>query len=241
MNTRTNKTNSFFSNSLGGIFYNPFYLVRKELYNGIAQWAPQCRGRLIDLGCGTKPYRHLFTGVDSYTGLDIAESGNHDGKSAIDLYYDGKTFPLENNSVDVLFSSETFEHIFNLPDILKEIQRVLKPGGQLLLTCPFFWPEHEVPFDYARYSSFAMNHMLDEHGFEMVEHQKTGHYLSTVIQAKALYRYFIVNRIPVLKPLLFVLLVSPLFIWANVLNLILPQSMKRKDLYLNHIILAKKR
>ena len=86
-----------------------------------------------------------------------------------------------------------------------------------------------------------MKHMLDEHGFEMVEHQKTGHYLSTVIQAKALYRYFIVNRIPVLKPLLFVLLVSPLFIWANVLNLILPKSMKRKDLYLNHIILAKKR
>jgi SAM-dependent methyltransferase len=242
VNTRNkNKTNSFFTNSRWGLCYNPFYFVRKELYEGIAKHAPHLKGKLIDLGCGTKPYQHLFTQVESYTGLDIAVSGNSDGKSAIDLYYDGVTFPLENNSIDVLFSSETFEHIFNLPVIVAEIQRVVKPGGHILITCPFFWPEHEVPYDYARYSSFAITHMLNEHGFDIVEHTKTGHYLQTVWQAKALYRYFIINRIPWLKPVLFLLFITPLFLWGSLLNKIMPQSMKRKDLYLNHIILAKKR
>lgn len=138
VNTRNkNKTNSFFTNSRWGLCYNPFYFVRKELYEGIAKHAPHLKGKLIDLGCGTKPYQHLFTQVESYTGLDIAVSGNSDGKSAIDLYYDGVTFPLENNSIDVLFSSETFEHIFNLPVIVAEIQRVVKPGGHILITCPF--------------------------------------------------------------------------------------------------------
>ncbi len=223
-----------------GIFFNPFYLVRKELYNGIAHYNKGLKGQLIDLGCGTKPYQHLFTEVTSYVGLDIEQSGNVDGKTAVDLFYDGKTFPLNNNSIDVVFSSETFEHIFNLPEILAEIHRVLKKDGQLLFTCPFFWPEHEAPFDYARYTSFALQHMLKEHGFEIVHQHKTGHYILVLLQAIALYIFYIINRVPIIKPILFVVFISPLFILGNVLNQILPTIMKRKDLYFNHIILAKK-
>lgn len=240
-NSTSNKTNSFFSNSIWGAFFNPFYFVRRELYQGIARYAPLMQGRIIDLGCGTKPYQHLFVAATSYIGLDIEHSGNTDQKSAIDLYYDGVTFPLENESIDGVFSSETFEHIFNLPHILDEIHRVLKPGGQLLFTCPFFWPEHEVPYDYARYTSFALTHLLRERGFDIVAQEKTGHYLLALLQGKALFRYFIVNRIPVISPILFILFITPLFLWGNLLSAILPAKLKRRDLYLNHIVLVKKR
>jgi len=64
--------------------------------------------------------------------------------------------------MDGVFSSETFEHIFNLEEIIKEINRVLKKEGLLLATCPFLWPEHEVPYDYARYTSFAMKNLLEK-------------------------------------------------------------------------------
>lgn len=231
---------AYYSNSRWGMFYNPFYFVRKELYNGIATHASGFKGKLVDLGCGTKPYEHLFENVSSYIGLDIEYSGNKEGKSDVDVYYDGKTFPFESNSIDTLFSSETFEHIFNLPEILDEIQRVLKPGGQLLFTCPFFWPEHEVPFDFARYTSFALQHMLKQKGFSIESETKTGHYLIVLWQARALYLYFLINKIPVLSQVFFILFISPCFIIGSLLSYLLPKRLKRQDLFLNHVILAKK-
>ena len=239
-NLKANKNNHFFSKNRWGLFYNPFYFTRKELYKGIARHAASFHGDMIDLGCGTKPYKHEFKNVSKYIGLDIEHSGNWDTKEMIDVFYDGKTFPFKDQSIDGVFSSETFEHIFNLEEIIAEINRVLKKDGHLLITCPFFWPEHEVPYDYARYSSFGIKHLLEKHGFVIVEQQKTGNYITAMLQMQALYHYYFINKIPVLSALFFVLFISPLFILGSLLNTILPNRMKRKDLYLNNVLFAKK-
>ena len=238
--TKANKTNTLFSKKRSGILFNPFFLIRKELYKAIEKQAPLFKGKLVDLGCGTKPYAHEFVNVSEYIGMDIEHSGNSDSKSYIDVFYDGKTFPFESNSIDGIFSSETFEHIFNLEEIIPEIQRVLKPGGMLLATCPFFWPEHEVPYDYARYTSFAIQHLLKKNGFEIVHYEKTGNFFTSMIQMQALYLYFYINKIPILSSLFFILFITPIFLFGEVFNLLLPSFMKRKDLYLNNVILAKK-
>lgn len=239
-NSKQKKTNAFFSKKRTGVFYNPLFFTRKELYKAISDKAPLFKGKLIDLGCGTKPYAHEFMHVNEYIGLDIEQSGNHDTKSYIDIFYDGKTFPLENDSVDGVFSSETFEHIFNLEEIIAEINRVLKKGGLLLATCPFLWPEHEVPYDYARYTSFAIKNLLERHGFEILAYEKTGNFFTAMLQMQALYLYFFINKIPLLGPVFFILFISPIFILGSLINKILPKFMKRKDLYLNNVILAKK-
>ena len=236
----SDKSNSFFSNAISGIFLNPYFLIRQKLYQAIAEWAPTLNGKIVDLGCGTKPYKHLFTSCSLYLGLDIEVSGNTDSKKEVDIYYNGKTFPLESNSVDHVFSSETFEHIFNLEEILQEIHRVLKPGGQLLATCPFFWPEHEKPYDFARYSSFGIIHLLNKSGFEIVQYRKTGTYVSSMLQMQALYLYFFINKIPIFSYLFFWVFITPLFVLAIFLEWMLPQRILRSDLYLNNIILAKK-
>ncbi|MBK8496718.1 MAG: methyltransferase domain-containing protein [Chitinophagaceae bacterium] len=85
--------------------------------------------------------------------------------------------PFDNDQFDAVFSSEVFEHIFNLEEILPEINRVLKPGGKLLFTCPFAWPEHEIPYDFARYSSFGIKAVVERQGFTVIEQYKTGHFL----------------------------------------------------------------
>jgi SAM-dependent methyltransferase len=239
-NYKPNKTNTFFSNKRVAAFYNPLYFTRKELYKAIAQLAPALHGKVIDLGCGTKPYEHLFIHANEYIGLDIEQSGNKDTKSCVDVFYDGHTFPFENNSMDGVFSSETFEHIFNLEEIIKEINRVLKKEGLLLATCPFLWPEHEVPYDYARYTSFAMKNLLEKNGFEIITFEKTGNFFIGVLQMQALYLYFFINKIPLLSSLFFILFISPIFVFGGAINKILPKFMKRKDLYLNNVILAKK-
>lgn len=234
------KINPFFSKKRIGVFYNPFYLIRRGLYLGIENYASQFSGKLIDLGCGTKPYLHLFKNVNEYIGVDVEHSGNTDNKNFIDIFYDGKNIPFKNDSIDGIFSSETFEHVFNLDDVLKETHRVLKPNALLLFTCPFFMPEHEVPFDFARYTSFALISLLQKHGFEIIEQEKTGNYFTTMMQMKALYLYYFINKIPFFHQTFFVLFISPIFIFGSLINKILPKFMKRKDLYLNNIILAKK-
>jgi ubiquinone/menaquinone biosynthesis C-methylase UbiE len=78
----------------------------------------------------------------------------------IDVFYDGRKIPFEDEYFDAVFSTEVFEHIFNLEEILKEINRVMKVSGKILITCPFAICEHEVPNDFARYSSYAINIFL---------------------------------------------------------------------------------
>jgi len=238
--SRKNKANIFFSKSIWGVFYNPFYIIRKELYKGIQNYSKLFQGKILDLGCGTMPYKLEFCNVTSYIGMDIEVSGNGDTKSQVDIFYDGKEFPFENNSIDGVFSSETFEHIFNLEEILLEINRVLKPEGLLLATCPFFWPEHEIPYDYARYTSFGLKNLLKKCGFEIVAYDKTGNYFIAMVQMQALYLYFFINKIPFFSSIFFILFISPIFILGSILNKLLPGFMKRKDLYLNNIILVKK-
>ena len=128
-----------------GFFINPFFIIRRGLYKGIRENAPFLSGKLLDFGCGKKPYKDLFN-VDEYIGLDIEVSGHSHKNEVIDVYYNGKEIPFEKNHFDSIFSSEVFEHVFNIDKVLKEINRVCKPNGHLLITVPFVWDEHEIPY-----------------------------------------------------------------------------------------------
>ncbi|HNP98786.1 MAG TPA: class I SAM-dependent methyltransferase, partial [Bacteroidia bacterium] len=146
------------------ILINPFFFIRRGLCHGIRKNQKYLTGHMLDFGCGRKPYKNLFS-VDRYTGVDIEVSGHSHELSEVDVYYDGKVLPFPDNTFDSFFCSEVVEHIFNLDSILAEIKRVLKPGAKGLLTVPFAWPEHEVPYDFGRYTSFALPLILKKHGF----------------------------------------------------------------------------
>lgn len=168
-------------------FKHPLYFIRKGLYRKISLYAPQLKGKLLDFGCGEKPYQSLFTQVSSYTGLDYNGEGHDHQHEAVDVYYDGVTIPFENESFDSVFTSEVFEHVFGLQQILPEINRVMKTGGQILITCPFAWEEHEIPIDYARYTQFALKDMLAKNGFKLTMVDKNGHFMSALHQLFVLY------------------------------------------------------
>ncbi|OSZ76877.1 hypothetical protein CAP36_10600 [Chitinophagaceae bacterium IBVUCB2] len=147
---------------------NAFYFTRGALYKKIKQFAPQLHGRLMDFGCGSKPYQSLFINATEYIGVDYAGEGHSHTNESIDVLYDGKKIPFPDEYFDGAFSSEVVEHVFNLEEILPEIARVIKREGKLLITCPFVWPEHEVPVDYARYTQFALKDLLEKNGFSLL-------------------------------------------------------------------------
>jgi SAM-dependent methyltransferase len=220
---------------------HPLWLTRRNLVIQIGLFAKHFSGRLLDFGCGAKPYKALFK-VDEYVGVDFMGEGHDHSNEQIDIFYDGKTLPFDNESFDGVFSTEVFEHIFNLPDMLQELRRVLKPGGLMLITCPFAICEHEQPNDFARYTSFAIRHLLEQHGFEVLEQQKLGTAQEALWQMRITYwNLHIIEKaknIPVLRTILrrgFNVLVNVL---AWISNQMLP---KANDLYLNNLVFARKK
>ena len=218
----------------------PAYLVRNRLLKGISKYAPELKGDLLDFGCGSKPYKSLFT-VNSYTGVDIENPGHSHDNEQIDFYYDGSKLPFEDNRFDAVFTTEVFEHVFNLPDILPDINRVMKPGGYILITCPFAICEHEQPTDFARYSSFGLTSLLQKNGFEIVQFEKLGNSVETVTQLWIMYLHInvhpLIKKIPVVRSAFRIIGYTLLNAFAILWSKIFPEG---KELYLNNLALCKK-
>jgi SAM-dependent methyltransferase len=220
-----------FHPGLLGLLVNPFYFARKGLHQHIVALAPSVHGRLLDVGCGSKPYQKYFE-ASEYIGLDIQGRNKHADRS-----YDGKTFPFSDGEFDAVLTSEVLEHVFNPDEFLSEINRVLRDGGVLLLTVPFVWDEHEQPFDYARYSSFGLRHLLESHGFEIIEHRKTMDDIRVIFQLVNAYIYKkTVTGSWRMNLLLAVILMAPFNVLGELFAKILPNN---SDLYLDNIILAR--
>ena len=56
------------------IFYNPVYFIRRGLYKSIKNFAPRLNGKVLDFGCASKPYEHLFANANPYIGLNKVPS-----------------------------------------------------------------------------------------------------------------------------------------------------------------------
>lgn len=228
--------NSQFDPGLAGILFNPFYLVREGLARDLKPLAQSLKGKLIDLGCGNKPYKPMFTNVDSYTGLEIVDF--HSVKFPPEVKYDGFLVPLKDSCADCVFTSQVLEHVFEPAQFLQEIHRVLKPEGKLLLTVPFVWDEHSQPWDYARYSSFGLKYLLEKHGFKIVVHKKTCTDVRVLFQLINAYIFKITRTQNAIVNLLFsIFLMSPFTVLGLIFSKILPSN---EDLYMDNVILVQK-
>jgi SAM-dependent methyltransferase len=234
---KKHKERQNFQPGMLGLFVNPFYFARKGLFQHIQALSRYVQGKVLDVGCGQKPYLQLFK-YSEYIGMDIENPGHDHSNEKIDVFYDGTTFPFENASYDSVICNQVLEHVFNPENFLNEINRVLKLKGYFLLTVPFVWDEHEQPNDFARYSSFGLNSILQKSGFHVVEHRKSVNNFSIIFQLISIYIYKkvqIKNRF--LHQLFILLFISPINILGELLGRILPTN---NDLYLDNIVLAQK-
>lgn len=223
--------------SFWGVAVNPFFIARKGLYDAIKPLGHYVTGKTLDIGCGRKPYQHLFCSTE-YIGLELDSQENRAYKHA-DLYYDGNALPFSNAEVDSVVSHQVFEHVFSPDQFLNEINRVLKPDGILMMSVPFVWDEHEKPVDFARYSSFGLRAILNKHGFEMIEQRKTVQNLALLFQlfnAYAYKKWFGTNGY--WNQVLCLLLMAPVTLMGLIMGKIFPNN---EDLYLDNVVIAKKR
>ena len=220
------------------IFINPFYFIRKRLADMLKLLAPELSGNLLDFGCGAKPYQNLCVNVYNYIGIDIENEGHDHKNEKIDVYYDGETIPFDNETFDSILSSEVLEHVPDVDACLKEIGRVLKPAGKLLITVPFVWQEHELPYDFRRFSSTGIKKHLIDNGYSILFEEKTGHFLEVVIQLWMTYiRRLLFTKNKYLNLVINFIFISPACIAGLVLSWLFP---KKNDLYFNTVLLVQK-
>ncbi|MFA5986229.1 MAG: methyltransferase domain-containing protein [Parcubacteria group bacterium] len=223
-----------FNPSFVGLFINPFYFSRRGLHKNVSDLIVNLRGRVLDIGCGSKPYENLCV-CDEYIGLDVEGRPNEKA----DYFYDCNKMPFGDASFDSLISSQVFEHVFNPGHFLKEANRVLKKDGIFLLTVPLVWEEHEKPYDFARYTSFGLKHILSEHGFEMLDSRKTSKGIETIFQLVTSYIYDVtLTKNNYLNVLITIILIAPVNIVGAILSKILP---KNDNLYLDNVVIARKK
>jgi SAM-dependent methyltransferase len=161
---------------------HPYALARTALRAGLGRLARAVpAGPLLDVGCGTMPYRSLFPTAEPYEGLEIDQERNRANPRVTHLY-DGHTFPLEGDRYAGVLCSQVLEHSFSPERLLAECHRVLRPGGALLLTIPFLWPEHEQPWDSQRFTRFGLHQRLETAGFRVERMLRVNPGLSALLQ-----------------------------------------------------------
>jgi len=151
----------------------------------LARVAPQARGRLLDVGCGDKPYEHLFTPyVTEYVGIEheatFALTSAASSARRPDLVYDGTRLPFEDRTFDTLLSVQVLEHTPRPGPLVAEMARVLKDDGLLILSAPFQFRLHEEPHDYFRYSPHGLRQMCADAGLEVVRVEQQGSLWSVI-------------------------------------------------------------
>ncbi|MDY6854704.1 MAG: methyltransferase domain-containing protein [Thermodesulfobacteriota bacterium] len=125
-------------------------------------------GRLIDIGCGSKPYKDLLAPyVTEHIGVDHQET-LHD-KSKIDRFGTAYNIPAEDEEFDCALCTAVLEHLEDPELAIKECRRVLKLGGIAIYSVPFIWHLHEEPRDFFRYSKYGLKYMFEKAAFEIIE------------------------------------------------------------------------
>lgn len=125
-------------------------------------------GRLIDIGCGTKPYLELLAPyVKEHVGVDHKDS--HHDRMNVDLEGTAYKIPVESASFDCALCSAVLEHLEEPEAALRECHRVLKPRGVAIYSVPFIWHLHEEPRDFYRFSKYGLKYLFEKTGFEILE------------------------------------------------------------------------
>lgn len=144
---------------------NSDYLVYEPLIRLLKKHILQYgKGRILDIGCGNKPYESIFNNITEYIGCDVVQSD----QNRVDLLCEANRIPVENNSFDTVFSTQVIEHVADHNGLLSEAFRALKPGGKLIISGPMYWPLHEEPHDYFRFTKYGFSHLLKTHGFKEI-------------------------------------------------------------------------
>ena len=157
-----------------------------------AQLPVHAGGDLLDLGCGKAPlYAAYAPFVAEITCVDWAPGEYID--QAHDL---SQPLPFERERFDTIILSDVLEHMPEPDALWREMTRVLRPGGKVIMNVPFYYSVHAHPHDYYRYTNFALERFVKINALDLICLEPVGGIVEIVADlfAKAL------SKLPLVGP-----------------------------------------
>jgi len=204
-------------------------MIMRRLLHDIAAERGRLHGRLLDIGCGRKPYAPWLSEAVEYIGVDVhAQPG---GPDVCGLAWQ---LPFADASMDAALCTQVLEHVPVPATVLNEAARMLRPGGFLVVSVPQAWRLHEEPYDFFRFTRYGLAHLLAEAGLEVVSISAQGGAWMTVGQTinNALHAQFRF-RLPVYAR-------YALYLASNTLFGALDQALPDAGETLNYLAVARK-
>ena len=212
------------------------WLSTLYLHRSLSGLLPNLGGKVLDVGCGNKPYKSWFGDVIEYIGIDVTSGAD------VDIVIDSnKAWNITDEHFDVLLVTQVIEHVENLDLVLNEMSRVTKRGGVVIASFPFLYSLHGTPYDFRRFTHLGAVNLLS--GFEVVSVGRQGGIGSTLVILflnwvdASLSNAFVARAIRAL--------IMPLFIIVslclNLFGVLLDKLDRTNAFYSNVLLIARKK
>jgi len=135
------------------------YAVRAPLARWLEHEGAGAAGlRILDVGCGVKPYYPFFAGAESYVGVDVVEN------PAADVIGPVEALPVEDGSFDVVLCNQVLEHCDDPAQAVRELRRVTASGGRVLASTHGVQVYHPSPNDLWRWTHTGLEKLFRDNG-----------------------------------------------------------------------------
>ena len=128
---------------------------------------------VLDAGAGEAQYAPLFDGM-RYVAVDLGVGDAEWSYEALDAIADLTHLPFPSGIFAGAVNIVTLEHVREPALVVKELARVLRPGGSLLLVTPLEWEEHQQPHDYYRYTRYGVTWLVESAGLRVEKLEAVG-------------------------------------------------------------------
>jgi SAM-dependent methyltransferase len=157
------------------------------LHRHMRKFVPGVSGKVVDVGCGQGPFKHLVRPDKAkYIGLDFTGANAFGYNNPEVVYFDGKNIPFDTDSIDSVVCTEVLEHVEDAQVLVDEMYRVLKPGNRAVISIPWSARYHYIPFDFHRFTPARLKNMFAAFSSTTVEPRGTD---ITVIVSKSIVVY----------------------------------------------------
>ena len=162
------------------------YIVATLQLNAVLSASKYAKGSLLDVGCGDKPFLHIFKDkIRKYVGIDMPSTLHLNRE--IDAFSSGSEIALKDERFDTILTTSVIEHVIEPKKMFDEMHRVLKKNSYLILTTPCQYGLHEQPHDYFRYTKYSLRMMAEKSGVKVVYIKPVGGMLVIITQLIAKY------------------------------------------------------